>query len=88
VQKGSLRGFGEAMIAEGGPRSAPTLMAMGYLIEQIDERERVARDQFAERFESFDAHHNRTRFRRLFGPPSDEPGADQPDETREMRHDA
>jgi CHAD domain-containing protein len=79
VQKGSLRGFGEAMLADGGTGSAPALMAMGYLIEQIDERERVARDQFADRFASFDAHHNRHRFRHLFAPPSiDEPPTDEP----------
>jgi CHAD domain-containing protein len=72
VQKGSLRGYGEALVGEVGPRSAPTLMAMGYLIEQLDERERVAREQFADRFEQFDRHHQRAQFRLLFAPPSEE----------------
>ena len=72
VQKGSLRGYGQALVAEVGPSSAPTLMAMGYLIEQLDERERVARDQFVERFEHFDSHHQRHRFRHLFAPSPEE----------------
>jgi hypothetical protein len=50
-------------------------MAMGYLIEQLDERERDARDQFAERFERFDSRANRARFRDLFAPPAEEPSA-------------
>ena len=87
VQKGSLRGFGGAMVAEGGADSAPALLAMGYLIEHIDERERVARDQFADRFASFDAHHNRARFRRLFGPSSDDQQEDHPHEKRDMKDD-
>ena len=56
-------------------QAAPALLAMGYLIEQLDERERGARDRFADRFASFDAHHNRQRFRRLFAPP---PPGDRP----------
>lgn len=72
VQKASLRAFGESMVAESGPRAASALLAMGYLIEQLDERERDARARFAERFASFDAHHNRRRFRRLFAPQSQE----------------
>jgi len=80
VQKDSLRHFGEALVVERGPASASTLLAMGYLIEQLDEREQAARGMFAERFERFDAHHNRVRFRRLFGPPEDPPPVqvDQP----------
>ena len=46
---------------------------MGYLIEQLDEREQRARAQFADRFERFDAHHNRARARRLFAPARPEP---------------
>ena len=69
VQKGSLRDFGEALVGEQGTDAAATLMAMGYLIEQLDEREREARAQFAERFAFFDRHHNRAHFRQMFGPP-------------------
>ncbi len=68
VQKDSLRHFGEALVVERGPAAATTLLAMGYLIEQLDEREQRARALFAERFERFDAHHNRVRARHLFGP--------------------
>ena len=72
VQKGSLRGFGEALVVDDGPGAAPTLMAMGYLVEQLDERERTARDQFAARFHRFDSHHQRARFRHLFAPAPEE----------------
>ncbi len=68
VQKASLRHFGEALVVERGPDAATTLLAMGYLIEQLDEREQQARSMFDERFARFDAHHNRVRFRRLFAP--------------------
>ena len=73
VQKDSLRHFGEALVAERGPSAATTLLAMGYLIEQLDEREQRARSLFDERFGRFDAHHNRSRFRRLFAPEPVEP---------------
>lgn len=88
VQKGSLHGFGIDMVAEAGAGSAPALMAMGYLIEQIDERERVARGQFAERFGRFDASRNRKRFRRLFGPQSAARIDKRTDESRAMGDDA
>jgi CHAD domain-containing protein len=68
VQKGSLRGFGESIVAEQGPGSARTVMAMGYLIERLDERERAARGRFDDCFGRFDAGHNRHRFRQLFAP--------------------
>ncbi|MGZ4681935.1 MAG: CHAD domain-containing protein [Acidimicrobiales bacterium] len=78
VQKVSLRHFGEALVAERGPEAATTLLAMGYLIEQLDEREQRARSMFADRFERFDAHHNRVRFRRLFHPDHDGPHEPSP----------
>jgi CHAD domain-containing protein len=79
VQKDSLRHFGEALVVERGPGAAPTLMAMGYLIEQLDEREQDARDGFAHRFESFDGRPNRARFRREFAPHDEAPDDDGPD---------
>lgn len=88
VQKGSLHGFGIDMVVDGGAGSAPALMAMGYLIEQIDERERVARGQFAERFGRFDARRNRKRFRRLFGPQSAARIDERTDDSRAMGDDA
>jgi len=73
VQKGSLRHFGEDLAREQGPGAAPTLMAMGYLVEQLDERERQARARFADRFAAFDRHDNRVHFHRLFGPAGSAP---------------
>lgn len=71
VQKGSLRGFGESMVTENGVASVPAVLAMGQLIDQIDEREHAARQQFAAHFESFDAKETRMHFRTLFAPASD-----------------
>jgi len=86
VQKGSLREFGEALASEQGPEAAATLMAMGYLIEQLDEQERHAREQFAERFERFDRHDQRTHFRHLFArPTSAHPDSIAPEEPSTMR---
>jgi CHAD domain-containing protein len=73
VQKDSLRHFGEALVVERGPSAATTLLAMGYLIEQLDEREQRARALFADRFGRFDAHHNRARAHRLFAPARPDP---------------
>jgi CHAD domain-containing protein len=70
VQKGSLEGFGREMIDEQGASQTPTLLAMGALVEQLDEREQRAREQFVDHFARFDAKPVRRRFRRLFAPPS------------------
>ncbi len=75
VQKASLEGFGQEMITEGGPSQAAALMAMGALVEQLDDREAKARADFAERWERFDDRVVRARFRRLFAPASGRSGA-------------
>jgi CHAD domain-containing protein len=74
VQKASLEGFGREMIDERGASQAPALLAMGALVEQLDEREQRARADFADHFARFDAKPVRHRFRRLFAPPRDARG--------------
>ncbi len=70
VQKASLEGFGREMIAERGASQAAALLAMGALVEQLDEREQRARAEFVDRFARFDASaRSAPRFRRLFAPP-------------------
>ena len=68
VQKGALEGFGREMITERGASQAPALLAMGVLVEQLDDREREAREQFVDHFARFDSKVVRRRFRRLFAP--------------------
>lgn len=70
VQTGTLVGFGEGVLAA-APRgdragTARTLMAMGSLVELIEERRLEARAAFAARFERFDSPDNRARYRELF----------------------
>ena len=74
VQKASLEGFGREMIIERGASQAPALLAMGALVDDLDEREQRARDEFVEHFARFDAKAVRRRFRRLFAPPLDPGG--------------
>ena len=66
VQKASLAGLGEELIDERGASQAATLIAMGTLVERLDEREAAARAAFADRFARFDDPTVRARFRRLF----------------------
>jgi CHAD domain-containing protein len=74
VQKASLEGFGREMITERGASQAPALLAMGALVEELDEREQRARDEFVVHFARFDAKVVRRRFRGLFAPPLDPGG--------------
>jgi CHAD domain-containing protein len=74
VQKASLEGFGREMITEGGASQAPALLAMGALVDQLDEREQQARVDFVDHFARFDAKAVRARFRRMFAPPLDQGG--------------
>ncbi len=71
VQKASLAGLGEELIDERGPSQAATLIAMGALVERLDEREAMARAAFAATFDRFDDPSVRARFRRLFHPGDD-----------------
>ncbi len=66
VQKASLAGLGADLIDERGASQAATLIAMGALVERLDEREAEARAAFADRFDRFDDAAVRARFRRLF----------------------
>jgi CHAD domain-containing protein len=68
VQKASLASLGADLIDEGGASQASTLIAMGALVDQLDQREATARAAFAERFARFDDPEGRARFRRLFRP--------------------
>ncbi len=54
VQKASLAGLGAELIDEHGASQATTLIAMGALVERLDEREAAARAAFADRFDRFD----------------------------------
>jgi CHAD domain-containing protein len=65
VQVHTLRAFSHQMVDE---KVAPpeTLLAMGMLIEGLEQRQHLARDEFADRFEKFSAEQNRARFRELF----------------------
>ena len=71
VQKASLAELGAELIDERGASQAATLLAMGALVDQLDEREATARAAFADRFARFDDPEVRARFRRLFGPHGD-----------------
>lgn len=79
VQIGSLEEFGQQMLDQGGaPASA--LLAMGALVDQLAERERVARIGFHERFDAFDAKHVRKTVRQMVAAVSDDEGSvDRPD---------
>ncbi len=74
VQKASLEGFGREMIMERGASQAPALLAMGALVDDLDDREQRARDDFIGHFARFDAKPVRQRFRRLFAPPRGQDG--------------
>lgn len=79
VQIGSLEEFGQQMLDQGGaPASA--LLAMGALVDQLAERERVARAGFHERFDAFDAKSVRRTVRQMVAAVSDDEGSvDRPD---------
>lgn len=64
VQAGSLERFAQQMLDEGSA-SAPTLLALGSLVEQLDEREAAARRAFEEHFARFDAPAAHARMRAL-----------------------
>ncbi len=66
VQIGSLEGFGQEML-DGGDVPASSIIALGFLVDHLDERERAARAAFDERFGRFDAKAVRRRMKHLFG---------------------
>lgn len=85
VQAASIGGFADDIFGQHGA-SAATLLAMGSIVEVLDERRQVARDTFASRFARFDAKIVRATVGELFKPKSqrrsvdDEPvtATDQP----------
>jgi CHAD domain-containing protein len=70
VQAVALAGFGDRLLARGDVPAA-TLLAMGAVVEHLDDRGRAARASFAERFAAFDHPDIRRVFRRLIDVPED-----------------
>ncbi len=64
VQATMLRSFSDAVAAQ--PNGAAGLMAMGRLIERLEEQEAAARDEFAERFAEFSSRARRKLVRETF----------------------
>jgi CHAD domain-containing protein len=64
VQEQSLKNFSEEMIHSETP--AKTLLAMGVLIENLENRRNQARAAFSSRFETFDREEIETMFKALF----------------------
>lgn len=67
VQISALQGFGAQMLAE-KQAGAPTLMALGMLVENLEQRQAQARAAFHDRFSKFATGKNRRLFQRLFAP--------------------
>jgi CHAD domain-containing protein len=65
VQQGALRHMAEDM-TQAGSAPVETVMAMGRLIEGLEERQRAERKRFAERFARFDSPPQRALAKRLF----------------------
>jgi CHAD domain-containing protein len=65
VQVATLKQFGQQMVTEEAA-PAETLLAMGMLIDGLERRQHLAREEFAERFAGFDTAENRDHFRQLF----------------------
>jgi CHAD domain-containing protein len=65
VQVATLKRFSRQMMEE-GKIPAETLLAMGILVENLSGRQRLAREEFAERFQQFSLPENQARFRSLF----------------------
>jgi CHAD domain-containing protein len=65
VQIATLKRFSHQMLDEGD--AAPdTLLAMGMLIDELARRQQTAREEFAQRFGSFDSDANHDHYRELF----------------------
>ena len=68
VQVLTLRRFSQQMVAE-NMAPAGTLLAMGMLIDGLERRQQLARQEFSDRFEAFSQPENQARFRALFASP-------------------
>jgi CHAD domain-containing protein len=67
VQQATLRQYGQAMVAEQSA-TAESLMAMGRLIDHLEQRQLEERQLFHQRFPEFSSRQNQKRFHRLFKP--------------------
>ncbi len=67
VQQDRLRKYGQTMVAE-QLAPAATMLAMGRLIERLEEGQARERERFRRRFKKFSARKNHRLFRRLFKP--------------------
>ena len=65
VQVLTLRRFSQQMVAE-NMAPAGTLLAMGMLIDGLERRQQLARQEFSDRFHTFSLPENQARFRALF----------------------
>ena len=65
VQVAKLKEFSHQMMKE-AKAPAETFMAMGILVESLDQRQHETREEFAARFQQFAMHENQQRFRALF----------------------
>ena len=65
VQVATLKRFSHDMAEEGGV-TPDTLLAMGMLIERLEDGQKLARQEFSERFDTFAADQNVEHFRKLF----------------------
>lgn len=67
VQITAMQGFGAQML-EQEHANAPTLMALGMLVENLEQRQQRAREEFHSRFATFAGARHRQLFKRLFHP--------------------
>jgi CHAD domain-containing protein len=67
VQIVAMQGFGTQML-EKEHASAPALMALGMLVENLERRQQRAREEFDNRFAAFAGAGHRRLFKRLFRP--------------------
>jgi CHAD domain-containing protein len=65
VQVSTLKSFSHQMVAE-GTVPPDTLLAMGMLIDGLERRQHLAREEFSGRYAGFSRQHNQNRFRKLF----------------------
>jgi CHAD domain-containing protein len=65
VQVETLKRFSHQMVEE-DKVNPDTLLAMGMLIERLEDSQKLARKEFSERFEAFSADENVEHFRKIF----------------------
>jgi len=65
VQVSTLKNFSHQMVAE-GTVPPDTLLAMGMLIDGLERRQHLAREEFSDRYAGFSRQNNQLRFRKLF----------------------